>query len=421
MRTGILTALLGLAFGPLLSAQTKVLTLEDVRAAAIEHYPANRQKALYRNALEVSNALLHSNLMPQLTVTGQATYQSEVTKFELPGSTVSLPVQTPDQYRIGVEARYNLTDFAALHTQQQIQTQATETQILQADVSVQHLKEQVDGLYANVLLLQQNKRILQVRIEEINARMHIVESAVKNGTSLHSNLLVLQSDQLSTQQRIDELNTQILTLTESLQILTGQPIDTSYQFQLPALEPLYTAQAQRPETQLFDSRRQVLHLQGDLLRQRNRPQVYVFGQGNFGRPGYNFLNNDLRFYGIAGVGLNWNINNVVNQDRNLKLLNINAQQVAEEENLFNQQLQLTLTQEQNEELRYQTVIQRDSAIVAARESIARSAASQLENGAITSTEYLIELNALSTAQLNETLHRVQLAMAREHLRTTLGR
>ena len=231
---------------------------------------------------------------------------------------------------------------------------------------------------------------------------------------------MLQSEEQSTLQRIDELNSQLLTLTESLQILAGQPIDTSYQFQLPVVAAIDSLQSHRPETQLYTARRQLSALQSDLLRQRNRPQVYLFGQGNFGRPGYNFLDNSMRLYGIGGIGLNWNINSVLNQDRNLQALSINQQLVTEEENLFNQQLSLSLAQERNEEIRYQTIIRRDSTIVTAREAIARSAASQLENGAITSTEYLTELNALNTARLNETLHRVQLAMARENLRTTLG-
>lgn len=421
MRQYAIITLLSLAFLGNLEAQGKTLTLKVVQTAAVDHFPANRQKVLYRDALNVSNALLHSNLLPQLTVTGQATYQSEVTKFEFPGSPIELPQQTPDQYRIGVEARYNLTDFSALKTQQRIQEQNTQTQMLQADISIQKLKEQVDGIYANILLLQQNKRVLEIRTADLDARMKVVESAVRNGSSLRSNLLVLQSDQLSTQQRIDEINSQLLTLTSSLQILTGQPIDTSYQFQLPAAEnPGANLAANRPETQLYASRRQVLDLQGELLRRRNRPQVYLFAQGNYGRPGYNFLNNSMRTYGIAGVGLNWNLNNLVNQDRNLEMYRINAQQVAEEENLFNQQLQLEITREQNEALRYQTVIQRDSAIVTNREAIVHTAASQLENGAITSTDYLTELNALNTARLNEVLHQVQLMLAYENLRTTLG-
>jgi outer membrane protein TolC len=420
MKKSILIALIGLTITQVATAQNKVLTLEKVRTDAIGHFPANKQKELYRQALGVSNALLHSNLLPQLTVTGQATYQSEVTKFELPGSPVSLPQIAPDQYRVGVEAQYYLTAFSALKTQQQIEELTTQTHLLSADVSVQHLKEQVDALYVNVLLLKQNKSILQVRVEEIKSRMKTVASAVKNGTSLRTNLLVLQAEAATTQQRIDEISSQLLALTESLQILTGTPVDTSYQFQLPASETLETTEAKRPETQLYAARRQEFGLKGDLLRLRNRPQVYLFGQGNFGRPGYDFLNNTMRLYGIVGIGLNWKINDVVNQSRNLEVLNIGVQQVAEEETLFQRQLQMTLAQERNDISRYQTVIKGDSEIVSAREEIAKTAASQLENGAITSTEYLTELNALNTARLNATLHRVQLAMARENLKTTLG-
>jgi hypothetical protein len=209
-------------------------------------------------------------------------------------------------------------------------------------------------------------------------------------------------------------------MTESLQILSGTPIDTSFQFQVPVDETVETAEAKRPESQLFQTRRQQFGLKSELLRQRNRPEVYLFGQGNFGRPGYDFLNNTMRFYGIIGLGLNWKINNVVNQSRNLEMLSLGSQLVTEEETLFQRQLQITLAQQRNEVTRYQAVIQRDAAILSAREEIARSAASQLENGAITSTEYLTELNALNSARLNATLHKVQLAMARENLKTTLG-
>jgi hypothetical protein len=45
---------------------------------------------------------------------------------------------------------------------------------------------------------------------------------------------------------------------------------------------------------------------------------------------------------------------------------------------------------------------------------------QLDHGAVTATEYLTELNALNTAQLNTKLHQVQLALRKAQYRITKG-
>jgi hypothetical protein len=50
-----------------------------------------------------------------------------------------------------------------------------------------------------------------------------------------------------------------------------------------------------------------------------------------------------------------------------------------------------------------------------------AAASQLENGAITSTEYLTELNAENTAELNLVLHKVQQAIAKAQYNILTGK
>jgi len=416
----IIIAVAGVFYSLCLPAQQKTISLEEVRTSAINNFPASRQKVLYRKALEVSNQILRSSLMPEVNITGQATYQSEVTKFDLGNSSsAKAPEIKPDQYRAGVEVKYNLSGIDDYKINKQVQEYSTQANILGADISIQHLKEQVNNIYANILYLQQNKSIAQVRIDEINSRIKKVKSAVENGTSLRINLLVLQSDLLSTEQRIDELNAQLLSLTGSMSIITGQPIDTSFVFQIPS-STIADNKSKRPELELFKTQTDLLQLQGELLKQRDKPQVFLFGQGYFGRPGFNFLNNTFRPYALAGIGLSWNINNASNQKRELTLIDINKQQVAEQQNTFDMQFNATIQQERNEILRYRKLIEKDDEIVTARESILRSAASQLENTIITSTEYLTELNALNTAKLNQNMHQVQLLIAEENYKTTLG-
>ncbi len=414
----LLASGLGCFFG--LAAQPKTVTLQDLKTEAIQHYAATRQKDLYQKALEVSDKILRSTLYPRLNLTGSGTYQSEVTSLNIPGSSLGLPEQKKDQYKAGLETRYNFNDLFNFKTQKQIDQTQTESRQLQADIDIQHLKEQIDYIFANILYLEQNRKITSLRIQEIGSRMDKVTSAVKNGVSLPSNLLALQSDQLSSEQKTDELNSQIQSLVQSLVILTNRPIDTSYTFASGEAPVRDTQSISRPETRLFEKQQGLYTLQQELVRKNNRPQLFVFGQGYYGRPGFNFLNNDLRFYGIGGVGISWNINSLAIQHKNQELLEISKAQVNEQKSLFDQQIRMKIVQEENEINRYKSIIGKDSLIVAAREAILKAAASQLENGVITSTEYITELNALDTARLNAVLHTVQLFIAKQNLNTTLG-
>jgi uncharacterized protein (DUF3084 family) len=94
--------------------------------------------------------------------------------------------------------------------------------------------------------------------------------------------------------------------------------------------------------------------------------------------------------------------------------------VNNQEANFSQNLQAALSEKTAEIEKYAGIISKDAQILANRKEILRAAASQLSNGIITSTEYLQELNAQNVAQLNLTLHQVQLALAEAQYSSLLG-
>lgn len=390
-------------------SQTKTLTLEEVIKSAESHYPAARQKQLIEEAGHENQKLLDASLYPQVSATGQAAYQSEVTSFEMPGTAKSIG-QKPDNYNIGVEMRFPLTRFSTVHTRKELEEAQTEVSLAQVDAEMHKLRERITSLFGNALLQKENQRILLIRVQELEQQRKKIAIGVTSGSVLKSNQLVFDSEILSTNQRIDDTRATLQGLINQLSLLTGLSIDTSVRLQLPAVE--LNKQIDRPELKALQAQKNVLDLQSDLVRKENRPNVYLFGQGFYGRPGYNFLNTDLRPYGIGGIGLSWNLNNLFNQSRQQKLLHINKDIVSQQEETFRLNLQTSLAQQQAEIDKYENIISKDAQIVQARQEIIRAAASQLENGVITSTEYLTELNAQNTAQLNLVLHQVQQSMAR---------
>lgn len=390
-------------------AQTKTLTLEEVIKSAESHYPAAKQKQLIEAAGHENQKLLDASLYPQVSATGQAAYQSEVTSFEMPGTAKAIG-QKPDNYNIGLEMRFPLTRFSAVHTRKELEQAQTEVSLAQVDAEMHKLRERITSIFGNALLQKENQRILLIRVQELEQQRKKIASGVANGAILKSNQLVFDSEILSTNQRIDDTRATLQGLVTQLSLLTGLAIDTSVQLKLPSVE--LNKQIDRPELKALQAQKNVLDLQSDLVRKENRPNVYLFGQGFYGRPGYNFLNTELRPYGIGGIGLSWNLNNLFNQSRQQKLLHINKDIVSQQEETFRLNLQTSLAQQQAEIDKYENIISKDAQIVQARQEIIRAAASQLENGVITSTEYLTELNAQNTAQLNLVLHQVQQSMAK---------
>ncbi len=390
-------------------------TMEQLIEKAVVNYPATKQKDYVRSLGKVNEKSIQQNEYPQVSITGQATYQSEVTKFDFPG----IEGPKPDNYNIGLDLRYPLTEFDILKSKKELEQQKTELNIHQIDADLQRVREQVTTIYGNILLQKENRRILLVRISDLQSQKKKIESAVANGALLKTNQLVLESEILSTEQKIADIDGTIEGLVQQLSLLTGLTIASDSEFVLPAAE-IVLSKTVRPELQVFQSQLTLLTMQDKLLKKENRAKLYVFGQGFYGRPGYNFLNNNFRVYGTAGIGINWNINNMATQKTKQKAIEINKQIVQQQQSAFELNLQSALVQKQTEITKYQTIISKDNEIVNKRKEILKVASSQLQNGAITSTEYITELNAENAAELNLLLHQVQRALAKVQYNTLAG-
>jgi len=62
----------------------------------------------------------------------------------------------------------------------------------------------------------------------------------------------------------------------------------------------------------------------------------------------------------------------------------------------------------------------DNQVVELRRKVAEEKKNELQQGVITSTEYITELNALSKSQLNLNLHQIQLLQAKNEYKSIKG-
>lgn len=413
-------ACLLVAFGALrLLSQTSQVTLEQLQKLAYENYPLLKQKQMYSDIAGNKIKQLNTNYLPQAVVTGQATYQSEVTELSFPFPGVPAFKQKPDQYAFGLELKENLFDYGAIKTQKEIERQGSELQSNQIDADLLKLKERVNMLYGNIYLQQENKKIMFLRINELDAKRKKMQSAVENGAALQSNFLVLESEYLSTQQKIDEINSNMIAWFKTLTLLTNKSLDTTVVLNETNGKGLQS-QIVRPELKVFELQNSTFKLRQKMIDRGNLPKLFLFGRGYYGRPGFNFLNNDFRPYGIVGAGLNWNVSAYYTSGKDKKNLAINSDIVTTQKKIFEINLQSTLIQQQEEISKLERMILSDRRISDTKTAIRKASSSQLDNGIITASDFITDLNAENQAQFNLKLHEIQLMMAKENYNTSLG-
>lgn len=414
--------LLLLAFSAL-QLQSQVnepVTLAQLQTLAKENYPLLKQKQMYSDIGSNKVKQLSTNFYPQVSVTGQATYQSEVTEFNFPIPGVAGFTQKPDQYAVGLELKENIFDYGAVKTQKQIERESSEIQLQQVDADIVKLKERINQLYGSIYLQQENKKILLLRISELDAKRKKMQSAVNNGAALQSNFLVLESEYLSTQQKIEESNSNMLVWFKTLSLLTNKTMDTSTVFTANGKDITMQSAIIRPELKIYDLQSSSLKLREKMVSRNNLPKVFVFARAYYGRPGYNFLNNDFRPYGIVGAGLNWNISAYYTSGKETNNLKLNNDIVSNQKKIFDINLQSTIIQQKEEISKLEKLLLSDTKIVETKTAIRKASSSQLDNGIITSSDYIVDLNSENQAQFNLKLHEIQLIMAKENYNTTLG-
>ncbi|MDO1449367.1 TolC family protein [Rhodocytophaga aerolata] len=406
---------------PLLQAQDTI-TLAQCQKAALANYPLARQKGLYTQTGEAAISNLKANRwLPQMSVNGQASWQSEVTRLpiEVPG--VQVPELSKDQYKITLDAGYTLYDGGVNRFERELQKTSTAREVQGIEVELNRVKSQVNLYFLNALLAEENSKLMAMQQTHVKNQIDKLSANVTYGTAPQTTVDALQAEYLQLEQKLSEFKALRNGFKEMLAILTGLSIDENTTLGIEQEEiSIQNLPNQRPEMKLYGLQRSQLAVQQGLVSSRIQPRVSAFAQTGAGRPALNLLNNDFRSFFLGGVRLSWTLSNGYTLKRERTILSLKEQMVNNQQATFEKNLSLELRQQQSEIERYQYLLEQDTEIVALRSKLRQRAASQLENGAIAARDYISELNAENQARLNLNTHRVQWQMAKLQYLTLTG-
>jgi outer membrane protein TolC len=159
-------------------------------------------------------------------------------------------------------------------------------------------------------------------------------------------------------------------------------------YNYPAEVAVDTTSIKRPELELV--RREVM-LNEELRRNldvKKTPRLSLYGQGGYGRPGLNLLLNEFSFFYLGGLRLSWDISGFYNIGRNRQINDFNKQSLSLQQEQIMLNIRTELRKNDADIQKYKELVKSDNEIIALRNQVKIASASQLENGVITSSDYI---------------------------------
>lgn len=407
---------------PALAQPLKQLSLATAYELSQKNYPAVKQKDLVRQTAGISVENLQKGFLPQFSLSGQATYQSDVTSvpISIPGFNLDAP--NKDQYKLVADLNQLIYDGGLTKEQKSLQQLNARVEEQKVEVELYKVKERINQLFLSILYLDEQQKQVELVKKDIETGMKKVEAQVQNGVAFKSNLNMLKAELLKTGQRTVELTTSRKGLVDALSLFIGQELDPFVKLEQPEQRPPTTSgnAIARPELKLYSEQQKLIGQQDKLISAKNQPKASLFAQAGYGRPGLNMLKNDFSFYSIGGVRFNWSLGGLYTKKKEKEQVQINQKMVDVQQETFLLNTNSQLKQQQSEIEKLQQLISSDEEIIALRKTVTEAAKAQLENGVITANDFLKEVNAEDQARQALITHRVQLLQAQINYQTISG-
>ena len=376
------------------------------------------EKEAYSSISLIKDKNLTKGWLPTLDANASANYNSDVVDFSkamssIPGIASVLTPMPHDQYKVTLDINQVIYDGGVIKSGRALEKAEFNINQKQTETDLYKLRGQINTYYFNVMMLNRQKELLKSYLSLIQKRIISMQSAVNNGVILKSDVDVLTSEKIKLEQQITENDFRTGSLLKILSDLTGTEIDTATEFILPEPPAELTGELKRPEIQLYDLHKEQLNAGLQLAQSKRMPKAFGFATLGYGNPpGQNFFKDTFDTYYIVGGGIKWNIfdwNRVKNEKKVISLQQgiLENRKKDLEDNLTRQ-----LESKTAEISSLKTLIVTDSELIALRKRITASAESQYDNGTITATEYLNEMNSEHQAEINFEIHKISFAMAR---------
>ncbi len=394
------------------------ITLEECYRMVRDNYPLVKQYELNEamSGFSFENAAM--GYVPRITVSGQATYQSDVTAF--PEIFESLMAMTgtdvaglsKDQYKVQMELTQTIWDGGYSKARREAVKAEQEVSRLTLDKDMDELRKRVNQMYFGILLMETNLKANMCMDTLLVSNLDVAESAVRNGAALQSDVDNIRVELLSLRQQRRQLESSIRTYKDMLAIMIGRKIEDTEVFETPEPRIIEPDMNLRTELQLFDARIREIETQKKMLDVAVMPKFAFFAQGWYGKPGLDIFNdimyNKMSWNGIAGITFKWDISGFYTRKNDLRKIEMSQRSIELQRDAFLWNTDIQQTQISKEIDRMYDIKASDDEIVRLRSSVRQASESKYRNGVITVNDLLRDIMNENNAVIERSRHELEL-------------
>lgn len=406
MRIKLIFYLLTLPF--ILKAQSESIgiTLEECQQRARDNYPLIKQFELIESSKKYDVENLSKKYLPQIVLNTQASLQSEVIALPIHIQGVEFPEKSKDQYKIALDITQSIWDGGTTKSEKLISIANSNIKKQKIEVELFQIKDRVNQLYFGILSINKQLGILDIYNETLKTNREFVEALCKNGVALSSDIDIITVELINNEQKKIELQSLKAIYQKILSGFINQKLTEQTIYNIPETNVDLSSSLIRPEISLFNEERLLLDAQTSSINAKNMPNLSLFAQGGYGRPGLNIMSNDFDFWAIGGIRVSWNFGNLYTRKREKRIIRINKSIIDTDEETFrfnnnNQQIKYV-----EEITKNKLLIDKDDEIIKLRNKVRLASENRYKNGVYNINDLVRDINIENQAIQTKAIHEI---------------
>lgn len=398
------------------------LHLKDCYYEAEMAYP-NRQQIVYLSSIskyKIDNQ--RTNYLPQFSIKGQATYQSEVPEININAPMFKPPELSKDRYSLFIDVKENIYDAGVTASLIEIEKRQNVIDNQKIKVELFTIRPKINDIYFAILIIDRKLEATQFVIDDLKKKLSEAETRFINEVETKNNLNIIRAQLLTSEQELENLKIEKQSQIKMLEVILKKTIPDTTVFVVPSVT-LFDSTLKvdnRPEINLFNSQQVQLDEYERFSFKKKIPKLNIWGQFGFGRPGLNILDNSFKGFYYVGLSLNWNPIDWSVASNESQIYRLTKNTIEKQKETFEQSVLNNLVKLKEDIKRFEQQIETDLKIINARKEVVDVLSSQLANGIIVPTVYITELTNLHNAMINLGIHKIQLIQAKVNFLTTKG-
>jgi outer membrane protein TolC len=393
-------------------APLTTLSLHEAYTLLEERYPALKDTDVLTALHQKEQEKLDKVRLPGIYLKADGRLQSESPSLNLPDG-VSLPFEIDlPLYAVKtfIEAQYNIIDGGMNEVQKNLKEIQLKSDLQEVEVNKYALRKRINQLFVNIAILREQITVFDISLKDLNERTQTLEAAVEEGVALESELTKIKVKELEINSQKDNISYSISGLINSLSQLLNVSLNEDVVLNFPSYaDPLQIPNIVRPEQELFKLKQNALMANYEMIDARRKPKVAAFAQAGIGYPNpLNFLDNEFTPYGIIGFQFNWKITDWKADLIEKEILSLQAKRIQNAHETFDFNLATREAGYLADIERLQNQINKEKEIADLQGEILAQLAIQLDEGIITSADYITQVNAELRSRQNILIRQTEL-------------